>query len=232
MFAHIPKTAGVYLAGYFTAHLKYRRILSQKESENGVWRDFTLDEVMQYVHYEDDKDVFFHTHTLSYGWNELAPIIPWASKEEIITAIRAFKDNRWFTFAFVRHPGEILCSFYHYVYDFHNKGEPKLLAAHSPVVDRTIDTFVSEHCEKELLPSYWEEYDFVAEASDSKFSLFFERYFDHDFQAGKAPSHASGSLGYAYYCVQGAISKETQIKVERSLNMRIYQAITGKWNGV
>lgn len=230
LFVHIPKTAGVYFAEYISDYLSYSHILSKKKDEHGVWMDFTLDEIKQYIHCEQDE-ILLHTHTLSYGWSDLAYCIPWASKEKIIAVIKEFKENGWFTFAFVRHPGEMLCSFYHYVYDFHEKGEHTIVAAHAPVIDRSLDRFVSEHCDKKLLPDYWEHFDFVAEASNDTFSLFFRRYFHHDFQPDKAPAHASGSKGYAYYCAQGTISEETQIKVEQSWNMKVRQAIIDKQKG-
>lgn len=222
LYIHIPKTAGVYLSEYITQHLNYRRILSDKCNEDDVWTDFTLDEVRECLY---DENVFLHTHTLSYGWHDLAYIIPWASQEQIIDTIRRFKDKGWFTFAFVRHPGDILCSFYHYVYDFHNRGMPHVVAAHAPVIDRTLDAFVAEHCTNPLLPTYWAEFDFVAEASDKTFIDFFRRYLNHGFRPGSSPSHASGSLGYHHYCVEGLISADTQHKVENSVNMQIYQQI-------
>lgn len=222
LYIHIPKAAGVYLSEYIANELAYRRVLSDKRNEAGVWTDFTLNEVTTYL---PEENVFLHTHTLSYGWHELVPIIPWASQAQIIEAIRCFKAHGWFTFAFVRHPGELLCSFYHYVYDFHRRRMPHVVAAHAPVVDRSLDAFVAEHCEKPLLPSYWREIDFVAEASDHSFTYFFKRYLHHDFQPGQSPTHASGSRGYQHYCDEGIISAETQRKVEASMNMQIYRQI-------
>jgi hypothetical protein len=222
LYIHIPKTAGSFLGEYIARHLPYRRILSDKQTDAGVWTDYTLVELNAF---RQADQVLLHTHTLSYGWHDLAYVIPWAEKDDIINTIRAFKADGWFTFAFVRHPGEILCSFYHYVYNFHEAGEPHIVAAHAPVVERSIDTFVAEHCERELLPDYWRELDVVAEASDATFTEFFKTYLDHDFQPGAAPAHASGNPGYAYYCEQGLISAETQRKVIESQNMAIYRAI-------
>lgn len=222
LYAHIPKTAGVYLSEYIANNLPYRRILSDKRNEAGIWTDFTLDEVRGFLH---EENIFLHTHTLSYGWHDLAYIIPQAPQDQIVETIRLFKENGWFIFAFVRHPGDMLCSFYHYVLDFYQKEMPHVVAAHAPVVDKTIDAFVAEHCTKPLLPSYWAEFDFVAEVSDDTLAEFFKRYLNHEFRPGTSPAHASGSRGYAYYCAQGLISAETQRRVENSMNMRIYQKI-------
>ncbi len=84
---------------------------------------------------------------------------------------------------------------------------------------------VSEHCDKELLPDYWHEFDYVGEASDASFEEFFRHHFDHCFESGKTPRHASGSLGYRHYCETGELSKETRDRVERSRNMAIYREI-------
>lgn len=222
LYIHIPKTAGVYLSEYITSHIAHRRILSDKLNATNVWTDFTLDEVTSYLH---EENVFLHTHTLSYGWHDLAYTIPWASQEKIVDTIRLFRENGWFTFAFVRHPGEMLCSFYHYVYDFHQKEMPHVVAAHAPVLDRSLDEFIAEHYNKPLLPHYWSELDFVAEASDDSFAAFFKEYLNHNFEPGTSPSHASGSLGYQYYCEEGLISEKTQWKVQESINMQIYQQI-------
>ena len=222
LYVHIPKTAGVYLSEYISKRFDYARILSDKLNDTGVWTDYTFDELRSTLEFEN---AFLQTHTLSYGWHELAPIIPFASEEAIIDTIRLFKAHGWLTFAFVRHPGDILCSFYHYVYDFHEREMPHVVAAHAPVIDRSLDNFVAEHCEKPLLPSYWHELNFMAEASDQSFTHFFKQHLNHEFQAGHAPSHASGSQGYRHYCAEGVISVKTQRKVGNSTNMRIYQQI-------
>ena len=73
-----------------------------------------------------------------------------------------------------------------------------------------------------------QNFDFIGEASDQTFAEFFNRFFDREYQTSPDHSHASGSKGYAYYCSQGIISKETQAKVEQSYNMRIYREIIQK----
>jgi hypothetical protein len=222
LYIHIPKTAGVYLSEYITEQLGCQHLLSDKRNDAGVWTDYTLEEVLQFINV---RGSFLHTHTLAFGWHDLCYVIPAVAKDKIIDAIQLFKQKGWFVFSFVRHPGDVLCSFYHYVYNFYHEGLPHVVAAHAPVVDRTLDDFVAEHCQKELFPDYWTELDFIAEASDATFRDFFKRYLDHDFQPGIAYSHASGSRGYRYYCEQGLISSETQRKLASSVNMQIYQEI-------
>ncbi len=223
LFAHTPKAAGSYVGKYIEDNLRYRLVLSENRDTDGVWIDFTLNELLNHM---DMGAVLLQTHALSYGWHDLAYSIPSASKEEIVAAIRAFKTNGWFTFTFIRHPGEMLCSFYHYVYGYHRKGLQKIVDAHVPLVHESLDQFLQAHCDKELLPAYWKEFDFVAEASDANLKHFFGYYLNHDYKVREAHRHASGSEGYTKYCRDGSISKETQLKIEGSANMRIYNGIT------
>ena len=223
LFAHTPKAAGVHLIDYFTRELGYPRVQSRGRTEDGVWLDFTTRQLREETGAEH---AFLNTHALAFGWSALVEIIPFAEKEEIVEAIRAFRSDGWFTFTFVRHPGELLTSFYFYVLDLHERGRHKELATHVPVVGRTLEEFVSEHCEEELIPDYWREFDYAGEASDKNFQEFFARYFGHEFKP-RARLHASGSRGYAHYCKIGELSHAAQKKIEGSRNMVIYREILG-----
>ena len=222
LFVHVPKAAGVHLSEYVTTQLNFELLASEKEDEKGVWVDFTVPEILEYLGQEEG---LLRTHTLAFGWSELAYSIPTATKDEITETIAKFKEQGWFAFTFVRHPGELLCSFYHYVMGYYNQRAKSIVEAHCPVADRTLDQFVVGHCERELIPSYWELFDSIIESSDRDFSVFFRRHFHHTFRAGTAESHASGSRGYAHYCQTGAISEETQAKVEAARSTKIYNEI-------
>lgn len=222
LFGHTPKAAGSHLIAYFEQELRYQKILSDEKFDNGVWRDFAIDQLLGKAGLED---AFVTSHVLAFGWSELVELIPFAEEQKIVEAIRAFRSGGWFTFTFVRHPGELLTSFYYYILDAHERGWHDAVALHAPAVGRTLDEFVSEYCDRDLLPAYWREYDHVDEASDANFRTFFARYFDHEFKPGTTDAHASGSRGYAYYCEQGDVSQATQARIERSRNMRIYREI-------
>lgn len=221
LFGHTPKAAGSFLIDYFRDELKYQTIQSLHAFENGVWRDFTLNELRDHRR----EKGFLCSHVLAFGWSSLASLIPAEDKASIVSAIRQFREEGWFTFTFVRHPGELLTSFYFYVLDAHRKGWHDSVALHAPAVGRTLDDFVSEHCEKELLPTYWSEYDYVGEASDASFSEFFATHFGHEYRLGSQGAHASGSKGYAHYCQAGEVSMATQSRIERSSNMKTYRDI-------
>ena len=227
LFVHTPKAAGVYLIEYFRTRLGYARTQSTKQTDSGVWLDFTPDELLEHL----DDEGFINTHVLSAGWSDLVALVPAASTDEIVRTIRAFRARGWFVFTFVRHPGEHLCSFYHYVLDAQRRGWHESVRLHAPAVDRTLEAFVSEHCERELLPAYWRELDFAGLASDENLAAFFARHFDHAFEPRAMDAHASGSRGYAHYCGTGEISAETQARIEASTNMAIYREIAGRRDG-
>ncbi len=222
LFAHTPKAAGVHLIDYFEHELRYPRIQSDGRTDDGVWLDFTIRQLLERT---GADHAFLNTHVLAFGWSALVEIIPFAEKQKIVEAIRTFRSNGWFTFTFVRHPGELLTSFYYYVLDAHERGWHKDVARHVPAVGRTLEQFLSEHCEKELLPDYWREFDHADKASDASFQTFFARYFGHEFKPTVTRSHSSGSRGYAYYCQAGELSRATQARIERSRNMEIYREI-------
>ena len=222
LFGHTPKAAGSFLIEYVRHELRCSMIQSDSQLDNGVWRDFTIDELVAQV---GADEAILCSHVLASGWSELVELIPHAEKESIVDTIRMFRSNGWFAFTFVRHPGELLTSFYYYVLDLHERGLHRELATHVPVVGLTLEEFVSEHCEKELLPDYWREFDYADKASDASFQTFFARYFGHEFKPTVTQSHASGSRGYAYYCQTGELSQATQARIERSRNMEIYREI-------
>ena len=222
LFGHTPKAAGSHITEYFRRQLRYPVIQSDEKFENGVWHDFTLNQVLQSVHAEH---AFLCSHVLAFGWSGLVKLVPFVEEQKIVDAIQTFRSRGWFAFTFVRHPGELLTSFYYYIVDAHERGWHDSVALHTPAVGRTLEAFVSEHCEELLLPEYWREYDYANEANDENLCTFFARNFDHEYQPGATDRHASGSRGYAYYCETGEISKETQARIECSRNMEIYREI-------
>ena len=147
LFGHTPKAAGMHLIEYFRSVLQYPVIQSDEKFENGVWRDFTLDQVRENV---DAHHAFLCSHVLAFGWSSLVALIPFAEREHIVNTIQTFRSKEWFTFTFVRHPGELLTSFYYYILDAHERGWHDSVALHTPAVGRTLEEFVAEHCEKEL----------------------------------------------------------------------------------
>lgn len=222
LFAHTPKAGGLHLEEYFAGPLGFRRIQSTDSFPEGVWRDFNPEGLRAHL---GVSSAFVNTHLLAYEWSRLVESIQPASKQEIVGLIREFRAEGWFVFTFVRHPGDLLCSFYHYILDAHRRGWDNAVARHVPAVGRSLDEFVAEHCELELLPEYWREFDFTGVTSDEGFSAFFREHFAHEHVRRAAPSHASGSRGYQHYCETGELSSETIARIEGSRNLEIFREI-------
>ena len=222
LFVHTPKSGGSNLIDYFHHRLGYRRLMSTRTDHQGVWHDFSPDDLAGLV---GQPDGFLSTHTLCFGWSELVTAIPACPRPEIISTLRRFRQAGWFSFGFVRHPGELLCSFYHYILDHHRRGNDAAVALHVPAVGVPLDEFIARYCDLPLVPDYWRELDYCAVMSDSTLSDFLRSHFSHQYDANQAWRHASGSRGYEYYCASGQISRDTQDKVDRSTNMAIYRAI-------
>ena len=146
LFGHTPKAAGLHLIEYFAHELNYPMIQSDHQFDNGVWRDFSIDQLLEKI---GADEAFLSSHVLAFGWSELVELIPFAEEESIVDAIRSFRSKGWFTFTFVRHPGELLTSFYFYILDAHERGWHDSVALHTPAVGRSLEEFVAEHCEKE-----------------------------------------------------------------------------------
>ncbi len=222
LFGHTPKAAGSHIIEYFRRQLRYPVHQSNGRFDNGVWRDFSIGQLLAQANAEH---AFVCSHTLALGWSELVESIPYAGQQTIIDTLRAFRAQGWLTFTFVRHPGELLTSFYYYILDAHQRGWDEAVALHAPAVGRPLNEFIAEHCDKELVPAYWRQYDYANQASNANLHAFFARYFDHQFIPGAVDAHASGSRGYAHYCKSGEISASTQDRIEQSRNMAIYREI-------
>ena len=145
LFAHTPKAAGSFMIEYFRRQLCYPVLQSKAKFPRGVWRDFTLGELRQHL---GAAEGFLCSHTLAFGWSALVESIPAASKGEIVETIGDFRKRGWFTFTFVRHPGELLTSFYHYILDAHRRGWHDAVALHAPAVGLSLDVFIAAHCDK------------------------------------------------------------------------------------
>ena len=103
LFAHIPKAAGSYLTDYFEARLGVPWIQSNGRTDDGVWEDFTIDELLTKSGVERG---LVSSHVLAYGWSNLVSLVPFAEKQRIIETIRTFRSQGRFAISFVRHPGD------------------------------------------------------------------------------------------------------------------------------
>ncbi len=210
LFVHIIKTAGTYVFDYLAEHLRYGgyRVIdveSSKDHRNQI-NHYLAQEAMK-----DRPDRFIHCH---------ADYLPKEFFEK-------FLERGWFSFSFVRHPGDLLCSYYFYARinpDFHAEGSLDefirgCLMGRSGSGTTRLDYFG--------IPAYWKKMDFVAEFSETNFKFFLKKYFGHRY-APKVPMNVSENKGYAYYCDQGQISATTRAMLEASEQYRWYLEIKNK----
>jgi hypothetical protein len=222
LFVHTPKAGGSNLIETFTQAVGYRRLQSRRTDTEGVWHDFEVDDLAQLV---TEPDGFLSTHTLSFGWSRLVSAIPDADQDAITETLGRFRQAGWFMFTTVRHPGDLLCSLYHYILDHHRRGDLAAVALHVPAVGIPLDVFIAAHCHHPLLPEYWSEFDDCLIPSDDSLAEWFLRRFGHTYQPATEWRHASGSRGYDHYCTTGVIGTATQDKLDRSAAMEIYRDI-------
>ena len=164
-FIHIPKTAGIYVHTCLSQLLagdgyKVHRVFAVPEDprfadvHKGFW--WTEEELLRIAKDPQPRQLL-RNH--SPGWSE--------------ASFRAFKENGWFTFAFTRHPGDLLCSLYFFSRERYGLYEHQAL-----------DEFVMQRLNGKdkcwHLPPFWREMDYVQEFTEKAFADFMKKYFGHD----------------------------------------------------
>ena len=205
---HIPKTAGVVVHDYlsqafgscgyrchFVPDVEANRVFSNGKS----WlRNFTMEEMVTMT--KDPAPLqYFKNHT------------PWS--EEVF---RELNRNGWFVFSFVRHPGDLICSWHHYFGPTHEVLAGKTL-------DESVKYWFRQPLEW-LVPDFWREIDFIRELSEANTRDLIENHFGLAFSRFSY-ANLSANLGYEFYCRAGEISKESQRLVESHEQFERYLAI-------
>lgn len=201
-FLHIPKTGGASVHTLLSTLLwrngKY--FLHPCAGGSPVWvRDYTDRELIQIAQNQEPKQ-YLQNHT------------PWTQE-----AFSEFKKNNWFTFSFVRHPGDLMCSWYHfrqarYDEELHRSLEECLRGLFSRPL-------------KWLIPDYWKEIDFIRELTETNMLDLVNNKLGLKYSGGLMRANQSFNLGYDLYCRSGEISKETQQLIESHEQFRRYLAI-------
>ena len=188
LFVHTPKAGGSNLIETFTQALGYRRLQSRRTDTEGVWHDFEIDDLGRLV---AEPDGFISTHTLSFGWSRSGVCDPGPRiRHAIAETLRQFRQSGWFIFTTVRHPGDLLCSFYHYILDHHRRGDLAAVALHVPAVGIPLDVFIAAHCHQPLLPECWSDFDDCLIPTDDSLTEWFFRRFGHVYEPTTAWRHA------------------------------------------
>ena len=135
-FVHIPRTAGVFLMHNLLPELRKNeyKILN---SWNNLRRDWTKEELLSFLNIKN-QSMFVHNHLSNWD----------------AESIKKYKKNGWFTFSFIRHPGDRLCSEYFY---FEHPDEWNFN------LDKYIKNMSQIERKGSKIPEYWKEFDYVTE---------------------------------------------------------------------
>lgn len=206
-FMHIPKTAGTAIAGRLVQVLcrrrGYKRHFELLVGENDASgrpkdRNFSTQEMIR-IAQDPSPRQFFRNHT------------PWS--EEVFHEL---KRNGWFVFSFVRHPGDLACSWYHF-----------MRFGRGIWADKTLEDCLKFWFIQPLgwmIPDYWRQIDYVREFSEANARDLLENRLGLVYR--RLPlTNLSTNQGYERYCRKGEISKETQRLVESHEQFRRYLAI-------
>ena len=148
-FIHIARTAGGSILVNIQPFLKEKnyKIFNSWETRD---RDWNPDELLAFI---KEPQAFVHNH--SFSWDR--------------KTFYKYKKNGWFTFAFVRHPGDRLCSEYFY---FHSKN-PSF----------NLDKFIKYNLlnkNKNKIPNYWKDIDVIEEYTQENIIKFLKKYLHID----------------------------------------------------
>ena len=207
-FVHIMKTAGSYVDRYLRERVLRRHRLRPWRNyaianswDAGLDRDWSDPELRGFLT-SRQRRLYVHNHVNNW------------SRELIADYRRA----GFFTFAWVRHPGDAMCSFYRWRIKM--DGEPA----------ESLDQFIGHHIDVGRpweIPERWEDLDFVAPFSTEAFRDFLRRRFAVDLQDTE-PSNASGNRGYDHYRDVGEISEEVHGRLQGSRQMAWFEQIAAR----
>jgi D-inositol-3-phosphate glycosyltransferase len=204
-FVHFPKAGGTYVDNYLGTHvLGPAGYAFYNAGGWGLGRDWTVGELDE-VRRRQDALAYVHNH--ASGWTR--------------DALLRFREDGWFTFAFVRNPGDQLCSYFFWRRAQIHAGQlsESLAPQEWDWLSRaSLDGFLrSALCGErfadavaELDPTPWVVLlDFCEELNDSTFGRFLQEHLGHEYRP--APRlNPSGSRGLKHYIASGEITRETE----------------------
>ena len=225
-FIHLMKTAGSHLQHYLLDHviqehlrlipwnhqLRFRR----DETVTKRSRDWNMSEMIRLLRLRNSGPTYIHNHV--NHWN--AQLHSLAKKED------------YFTFMFLRHPGDILCSHYYYTRerDIHwDLAYPKDVSLNFYL--QRILNCANDHVWWQI-PIWYKQIDYVKLYTDTNFHEFLQEHFDHDDYLKNKPNlthenNKTQNPGWAKLCESGDINKENQTLLERHQQMRLFEELTG-----
>jgi hypothetical protein len=194
-FVHIPRTAGFYVAHHLEK-VTLRGYALFNSWEQGLDRDWTRAEL----------DIIACAGAPAYVHNHLNG---WSSD-----AAAKFRASGWKMFSFMRHPGDRLCSLYHYYLE-RNMPEVKGL---------TIADWIRQRLNWPAFPVFWRDLDFFSPFSDELFCGFLgELGYRYE---PIAPINISSNEGFYHYVQTGTIPEDLVQAIEESENAAVFNEIS------
>ncbi|MCM2255958.1 MAG: glycosyltransferase family 4 protein [Vicinamibacteria bacterium] len=225
-FVHLPRTGGTYVDFYLgTRVLGPSGYAIYNSGGWGLDRDWTAEELEE-IRSRRDPLAYVHNHA------------PRWTRE----TLQRFRGDGWVTFAFVRHPGDQLCSYFFWRRAQLSEGrlDPSLTAQEWEWLGRvSLDEFLSAALSGEMLsaavaeldPSPWAGgLDFCDHLSDETFGRFLLDYLGHEYRPTQR-LNASGSQGFARHLALGDISREVERLLLDHHLYRSYREITDRSPG-
>ncbi len=237
LFLRVPKCGSTFVRSQMIDLLKGKKRPTHAIQDRTTvsWLDFRSPQIEELI---PQKNVFLATEffaPLGTTYNRYSP--HWVpeqakSEQEAAAMFKRFKDAGWYIFAFIRHPGDLLCSMYHYAVDAAKTN--RWYFKHGDTVDRNFyyynpDETLNQFASRDPLPIPklyfpWKEIDYINLFSAENFSAFCND--ELGLQAkGLATENKSSNLGYRHYCERGEISPEAQRRIEESNFAAVYREI-------
>lgn len=238
LFLRVPKCGSTYTRKHMVEDLlpgKRRVVHALQDKAMVAWQDFRRPQLDGFV---DEKNLFLSTEyfaPLGTTFNRFAP--HWypeqaRSPAEAATLFDRFKAAGWFMFSFVRSPGDLLCSMYHYGKD--TPRTQRWYFKRDGAVDHHFYWFRPEESLDEFigrdplpLPRLyfdWRQLDYIRPFSPKNYSEFCRAYFGIELDV-TAPENKSSNQGYEHYCRIGAISAANQRRIRESAYAAVYDEI-------
>ena len=205
---HLMRTAGTFVNAYLAKELRNTHDIKVSWFD-GLGRDWYPEELLGFL--ESGGPVYVHNHLA--GW----------SRE----LVNRFNDAGFLTFAFVRNPGDQLCSLFGLI-EQRNANSSSL----------TLDEFILRQVRGEeifgidhhhwAIPSWWEEIGSVTEFNEEAFSGFVQTQLDRAWKpqlAAEAARNHTGNRGFDWHYRAGDIHPSTRHTLDRSEFQERYRAV-------